>query len=101
LTASKGFDLQLLKFENQYLLLSYDVSTNMFSMDRTKSGKVDFSKRFPSIETIKILPQNNRLQLDILVDKSIVEVYVNGGKIVLTDLVFPVNQATKEIFSFF
>lgn len=101
LTSSKGFDLQILKFENQYLLLSYDVSTNMFSMDRTKSGKVDFSKRFPSIETIKILPQNNRLQLDILVDKSIVEVYVNGGKIVLTDLVFPVNQATKEIFSFF
>jgi fructan beta-fructosidase len=101
LTSSKGFDLQLLKYENQYLLLSYDVSTKIFSVDRTKSGKVDFNKRFSSVETTKILPKNNKLLLDILVDKSIMEVYINGGKVVFTELTFPDNQSTSEVFSFF
>ena len=101
LTSSKGFDLQLLKYENQYLLLSYDVSTKIFSVDRTKSGKVDFNKRFSSVETTKILPKNNKLLLDILVDKSIMEVYINGGKVVFTELTFPDNHSTSEVFSFF
>ena len=101
LTSSKGFDLQLLKYENQYLLLSYDVSTKIFSVDRTKSGTVDFNKRFSSVETTKILPKNNKLLLDILVDKSIMEVYINGGKVVFTELTFPDNHSTSEVFSFF
>lgn len=89
LSNAKGFDLDLLKNDNEMSVLSYDVATQMLSFDRTKSGKVDFHKRFPSVETMKISPVNNELNLDILVDKSIVEIYANGGKKVLTDLVFP------------
>lgn len=100
LNSSKGFDLKLLKFDNQYLLLSYDISTNQLTVDRTKSGKVDFNKRFSSIESVKVYPKNNKLYLDILVDKSIVEVYVNSGELVLTELVFPEKLETREVFSF-
>lgn len=91
----KGFELNLLKNEGEKSVLSYDVATATLSFDRTESGKVDFHKRFPSIEKFTIKPQNNQLKLDILVDKYIVEIFVNDGKKVLTDLVFPTNENGK------
>jgi fructan beta-fructosidase len=100
LNTSKGFDLKLLKYDNQYLLLSYEISSNMLTIDRSKSGKVDFNKRFSSIESVKVSPKNNKLYLDILVDKSVVEIYVNSGEKVLTELVFPEKLETSEVFNF-
>jgi fructan beta-fructosidase len=100
LNTSQGFDLELLKYDNQYLLLSYDISSNLLTLDRTKSGKVDFNKRFSSMESVKVSPKNNKLFLDILVDKSIVEVYVNSGEKVITELVFPEKLKTSEVFNF-
>ncbi len=97
LGTSKGFDLEVLKTQEHHLLISYDVDSNILSLDRTRSGKVDFHKRFPSIESVKFLPEKNKLHLEILVDKSIVEIYANGGKVVLTGLVFPVSTKTEEI----
>lgn len=99
LSTSKGFDLELLKTAEHHLLISYDLASSTLSIDRSKSGKTDFHKRFPSVESVKVMPEKNKLRLEILVDKSIVEVYVNGGKVVLTDLVFPESTKTEEILS--
>lgn len=92
---AKGFALSLLKNEGEKSVLSYDVATETLAFDRTQSGKVDFHKRFSSIEKLMIKPQNNLLKLDILVDKSVVEIYVNDGKKILTDLVFPTKDKGK------
>ncbi len=89
LLTSKGFALNLLKNGDEKSVLSYDVATETLSFDRTKSGKIDFSERFKSIESMKIKPKNGHLKLDIFVDKSIVEIYANDGEKVLTDIVFP------------
>ena len=86
---SKGFDLKLLNNKDNFALLSYDLASESLSFDRTKSGKVDFHKRFPSVEVVKLKPENQILKLDILVDKSILEIFANDGKVVITDLVFP------------
>lgn len=91
---SKGFDLYLLKNNSQSTVVSYDMSLAMLSFDRTKSGNVDFHKRFPSIEKISVKPENGVLKLDILVDKSVVEIYANDGKAVMTDLVFPLKNSS-------
>jgi fructan beta-fructosidase len=98
LSNTKGFDLHLLKHSSNASILSYDVAAESLSLDRTRSGNVDFNKRFPSIETVKIKPENNLLTLDILVDKSVVEIYVNGGKTVITDLVFPLANNSSIDF---
>jgi levanase/fructan beta-fructosidase len=52
------------------------------------------------MESVKVSPKNNKLFLDILVDKSIVEVYVNSGEKVITELVFPEKLKTSEVFNF-
>lgn len=92
---AKGFDLALLKNGINSSILSYDVATETLSFDRTMSGNVDFHKRFSSIESVKISPEKSLLKLDILVDKSVVEIYTNDGKAVMTDLVFPLKNTSS------
>lgn len=100
LANTKGFSIDLLKNKEEKSVLSYDVASQKLSFDRTKSGKVDFNNMFPSIETMKIIPQNGKLKLDIFVDNSIVEIYANEGQAVMTDLVFPKNEGGNVVISF-
>lgn len=79
-------------------------------MDRTKSGKVDFGKNaitykngmYDHRKTFSInyindfalatwapISKEDTYQLDVFVDKCSVEVFLNGGKIAMTNLVFP------------
>ncbi len=96
---SKGFSVDLLKNGEEKSVLSYNIATQKLSFDRTKSGKIDFSKKFPSVESMKIIPQNGIVKLDIFVDNSIIEIFANGGRAVLTDLVFPTTKGGNIIIS--
>jgi fructan beta-fructosidase len=87
-----GFDLNLLQSENAACKLSFDPKSNLLSFDRTKSGQVDFHKRFPSVESVVVKPEKGRIKLEILVDKNIVEIFAQDGKVVITDLVFPLDS---------
>ena len=57
-------------------------------MDRTCSGKADFSVDFPAV-TVAPCQQGNSVELRIIVDRSSIEVFGNGGKFVMTNVVFP------------
>ncbi len=96
LTNAKGFSMNLLENGEEKSVLTYDVNSQKLSFNRTKSGKVDFNKNFPSIESMKVTPQNGILNFDIFVDNSIIEIFANSGYTVLTDLVFP-NYKSKLI----
>lgn len=88
-------------------------------MDRTKSGIVDFGKNSVSHKleahnrrkTISInymddfalatwapIRKKKRYTLDIFVDKCSVEVFLNGGKIAMTNLVFPTEPYNRMCF---
>jgi fructan beta-fructosidase len=88
----KGFELKLAQNPKEYTLISYNYQTKTLSFDRTHSGKVDFNGAFSSVESVKVEPKNGEIELDIFVDVSLVEVFVNGGEKVITDLVFPTSQ---------
>lgn len=99
LTNTKGFSIDLLNTQDEKSILSYNLATQKLSFDRTKSGKIDFSKKFPSVESMKVSPQNGILKLDIFVDNSIVEIFANDGRAALTDLVFPTTTGGKITIS--
>ena len=90
----KKFSLDIQKNGEEQTQISYDPKTEMLSFDRTKSGDVSFHPRFPSIEKLHVPLEKKTLLLDIYVDNTIVEVYANKGKGVLTDWIFP--TATKH-----
>jgi fructan beta-fructosidase len=100
LGTAKKTGIRLLKSKGEETVVSYDIATGMLSVDRTKSGNVSFSPRFPSIEQVAVQPENGILTLHILVDRSIVEVFANDGMQVLTDFVFPTrHEGAVELFA--
>ena len=94
---AKILTLNVLQSETERTTLRYDVARQVLTLDRTQSGNVAFNPLFAStLETVRVPLQNGQLQLRLLVDKSVVEVFAQGGETTLTDLVFP-RQHTGRI----
>jgi fructan beta-fructosidase len=92
--------IRILKNGKQQTVIYYDKEDNTLKLDRTASGKVDFHERFASVESVEIAENNREVEIRILVDRNIVEVFANRGKHVITDLVFPETEdVTAEFFS--
>lgn len=65
--------------------------------DRTRSGKTDFSPRFGSSHIVDV--ENVEVKsIQVYVDTSSIEVFINNGEIVMTELVFPSQPYTKVFF---
>ncbi len=52
-----------------------------------------------TMQTLTIKPADNKIKLELLFDKSLLEVFANDGEKVITTLVFPDKNATQ--FSLF
>lgn len=96
LDTAKSFNMNVLQSDSERTTLRYDVARQELTLDRTKSGNVTFNPLFAStLETAKVPLEKGQLQLRVLVDKSVVEVFAQGGKTTLTDLVFPRQHAGR------
>ena len=74
-------------------------ASNTVFFDRTKSGDVSFSKDFPG-RFSTTLYTTKRVDLQIFVDRSSVEVFVNDGEKVLTNRIYPPSGSTGiELYS--
>ena len=58
-------------------------------IDRSKSGATGFHETFPGRHSARLRPAGGSVALRILVDRSVVEVFAGGGRVALTDRVFP------------
>lgn len=74
---------------NNGSILRYNTTSAQLTLDRRHSGKVYFHEKFASVESAPVALENGVLKLLIVVDQCSVEVFAQGGKTVLTDLVFP------------
>ena len=79
--------------KGEKVVMYYDAKAETFSMDRTKSGKVDFSNDFAA--TTKAPTYGKISQLRIFIDKSSIEVLDAEGKMAMTNLVFPTKPYNK------
>ncbi|WP_170982918.1 glycoside hydrolase family 32 protein [Dyadobacter frigoris] len=92
--------IKLLKHGENQTLVYYNKIDNTLKIDRTKSGNVGFGPKFPSIESVPMPDTNDDIAIRILVDRNNIEVFANGGKQVMTDLVFPLSEKVSyELFS--
>jgi sucrose-6-phosphate hydrolase SacC (GH32 family) len=58
-------------------------------VDRTRSGRKDFSKAFTTAHTAPLRIVNGKASLRLLVDRSSIEVLAQGGETAMTELIFP------------
>ncbi len=74
--------------------LTVDGDSRTVSSDRTRCGATDFHAAFPSVDTAPLLG-GDVTDLRIVVDGSVLEVYVDGGLTTLTQVVFPHAPLTR------
>lgn len=67
----------------------YDVAAQTLTLDRSASGETRFSGKFSPVHIVHLPLVDGKLQLNIVVDRSSVEVFAQHGRVAITDLVFP------------
>jgi levanase len=75
-------------------VIGYDTDKEQLYIDRTRSGNVGFHPRFPSVSTAPLrLERDGKLELRVLLDHMLVEVFADKGHRVFTEMVFPSAQS--------
>lgn len=69
--------------------MQYDMKEKKFSMDRRKSGEVNFNENFPMLTWTAIEEDKDEMKLRLFVDRSSVEAFGDGGRFAMTNQVFP------------
>lgn len=85
--------LILCEGEGRKVTLTYDSASGYLTLDRTNSTDADIPK-FERISNVKVPGSHKALDLDIFVDKSTIEIFIDGGVKVMTLLTFPSETQT-------
>ena len=87
--------LQLQGADRGVTIIGYNKTAGVLFVDRTHSGRVDFSKYFPARTEAPLKLTGTTLQLHVLVDRNSVEVFADNGRAAMTNLIFPAAGAIK------
>jgi len=87
--SSSGNILKLQNSNGDVVTIGYDMERGELIFDRTDSGTSDFSSSFSKSIENPVDFHEEILNLQIIVDQSSVEIFVNGGLSSQTNLVFP------------
>lgn len=79
------------------LVLQLNQKDKMFSLDRSKSGKVDFKPEFVLGKQHMPVPNlpTDAIEVRMLLDKSSLEIFLNKGQYVMTNQIFPNADYTE------
>jgi fructan beta-fructosidase len=98
--ASKDFGLELSNDKGQKVLIGYQPGTRNFYVDRSQSGKTDFSKEFPGRYTAPRIAVDSSLKLHLVIDVASVELFADNGQVVMTEIFFPDSPFNRmKLFS--
>jgi fructan beta-fructosidase len=82
------------------VVVGIDTATGRIFVDRTRSGKTDWSPEFPARVTAPLKhSQAASLDLEMVVDNNSIEVFAEDGETVLTNLIYP--AATSRGLAFY
>ena len=86
--------------DDEFTEIGYDGESRAVYVDRRKSGNVDFHKAFAGRHEAPTRLIMGEVRLQIIVDRSSVEVFINDGEAVISDQVFPGSQTpVVEVFA--
>ena len=89
------FEIILSNTFNEKLIVGYHADKKQFYIDRTKAGVSNFNKGFAAVAVAPRLSNTTNMDLSILLDKTSIELFADGGLNVMTALFFPVHPYTK------
>jgi len=77
------------------VVLTVDGAARTLTSDRRDSGDTGFHPAFPSVDTATLHDVGATVDLTVVVDGCVLEVYACGGLTTLTQLVFPSAPLTR------
>lgn len=100
-TPPAEFGVRLSNSKGETVLIGYESATNRYFIDRSKSGKIDFSEDFAKERQYAPRFSTDRtLKLHLFIDVASVELFADDGLSVLTSIFFPTeNFTTAQIYS--
>jgi fructan beta-fructosidase len=93
--ASEGFAILLSNTQGQTLRLGYDAGRNEYFIDRSQVGGKEFSEEFPGVHWAPRFGTGRRHSIELLADLASVEFFADGGKTVMTDILFPEEPVSR------
>jgi fructan beta-fructosidase len=80
---------------NEKLVVGFDAGKQEYFVDRTHSGIASFQNTFASKSTATRLRKGSTIDLTLLMDKTSIELFADGGRTLMTALFFPTHPYTK------
>ncbi len=94
-----SFGIMLANSEKEYFLMGYNVAKQYFFSDRRTAGKHSFSDKFAEgVHTAPFQFDGETMDMDIIIDRSSIELLSANGRVALTDLVFPSRDFHQVVF---
>lgn len=87
LTRSKNFSIELRSSGKEKTVLSYDAATRIVKLNRDKSGQVLRGEREMT------LAPADEMRLQIFLDRSSIEIFINDGEAVFSTRLYPKSNA--------
>jgi fructan beta-fructosidase len=91
------FGFSLNNSKNETLKFNFDNTTGFLSIDRKKSGMIDFNDHFALGMNAPLIKRDAYL-IRLLVDKASAEIFVNEGEITMTTSFFPTESMNQLKF---
>lgn len=86
----KTFSVKLSNDLGEHMTLQIDPDQQQISFDRTNSGLTTFNENFANkIHILPYVPVDSMKEIRIIVDRSSVEIFIDKGRYVMTEQVFP------------
>ena len=89
------FEIILSNTFNEKVIVGYHAAKKQFYIDRTKAGVSNFNDGFAAVAVAPRVSNTKNMDLFILLDKTSVELFADGGRTVMTSLFFPTFPYTK------
>lgn len=83
------FGVLLKNNRGEQINIFFETSKKEYCIDRSRSGKIDFSPNFASIDSAPRISDSDTLKFHLYIDKSSVELFADDGTVVMTEIFFP------------
>lgn len=90
------FSITLSNDAGEKVIIGYDNVSNIYFIDRTHSGKVDFEEGFAKRHSAPRLSTKPGMNMTLIIDNASVELFADGGLSVMTEIFFP-NSLFSDI----
>jgi fructan beta-fructosidase len=89
------FHIVISNNKDESFKITYNKNEGLVKLDRSHSGLVDFNEKYAltSNQTM-LIGKKDKLSFDIVLDASSIEIFINEGKYVMTNQIFPNENFT-------